>query len=137
MHELTRESVSISSGNEAPAQITGAHAVIVTAGNYAAYDLAASLLRTAGTMSCVGIPPPSSPGNGADFPVAKLIIKNLHITGNLVGSMKETLEAVDYVRRGVVKPVIDVRTWRELEGVYESMEKGDVVGRVVVKIGGA
>lgn len=130
VHDLTRDHTLSSHKSKAT---SGAHAVIVTAGNPKAYETAAELLRTGGSMSCVGIPPP---GKMPEFPIAKVVIKGLRIYGNLVGNMKETLEAVDFVRRGVVKPHVVVRPWRELEEIYGEMEKGEIVGRVVIAVGG-
>ncbi|KAJ5302956.1 Polyketide synthase enoylreductase [Penicillium atrosanguineum] len=109
----------------------GAHAVVVTAGNAQAFAHACDMLRVGGTLSCVGIPP------GApclETPICTIVIKGLRITGNLVGSLKECMEAVDLVRRGVVKPVIKVRPFKDLPLVYEEMEKGDISGRVVLQI---
>lgn len=51
-----------------------------------------------------------------------------------MGSLKECLEAVDLVRRGVVKPKVTVRPFEDLPGVYEELEKGDITGRIVLKI---
>ena len=110
----------------------GAHAVIVTAGNVKAFQLAADMLKVGGTLSCVGIPPEKG---FLETPISRIVIKGLHITGNLVGSLKECLEAVDLVRRGVVKPQVKVRPFADLPVIYEELEKGDVLGRVVVKIG--
>ena len=110
----------------------GAQAVIVAVGNSRAFAHAADMLRIGGTLSCIGIPP------GKVFletPISSIVIKGLHITGNLVGSLKECLEAVELVRRGVVKPKISVRPFRELETVYEELERGDVAGRIVLKVG--
>lgn len=109
----------------------GAHAVIVTAGNAKAFAHACDMLRVGGTLSCVGIPP----GRPClETPICTIVIKGLKITGNLVGSLKECMEAVDLVRRGVVKPVIKVRPFKDLAQVYEEMEKGDIAGRVVLQI---
>lgn len=110
----------------------GAHGVIVAVGSPRAFTQAADMLRIGGTLSCIGIPP------GKVFletPISSVVIKGLHITGNLVGSLKECLEAVELVRRGVVKPKISVRPFRELENVYEELERGDVAGRIVLKVG--
>lgn len=109
----------------------GAHAVVVTAGSAKAFAHACDMLRVRGTLSCVGIPPgrPS-----LETPICTIVIKGLKITGNLVGSLKECMEAVDLVRRGVVKPVIKVRPFKDLAQVYEEMEKGDVAGRIVLQI---
>lgn len=109
----------------------GAHAVVVTAGNAKAFSHACEMLRVGGTLSCVGIPPGSP---HLETPIATIVIKGLKITGNLVGSLKECMEAVDLVRRGVVKPVIKVRPFKDLPQVYEEMEKGDIAGRVVLQI---
>jgi len=44
------------------------------------------------------------------------------------------MEAVELVRRGVVKPKIELRPFRELAEVYEELERGDVAGRIVLKV---
>lgn len=109
----------------------GAHAAIVTAGNAKAFAHACEMLRVGGSLSCVGIPP----GRPClETPICTIVIKGLRVTGNLVGSLKECMEAVDLVRRGVVKPVIKVRKFKELPQVYEEMERGDIAGRVVLQI---
>ncbi|KAI9667184.1 MAG: hypothetical protein M1831_001361 [Alyxoria varia] len=109
----------------------GAHGVVVTAGNSKAYAQAAEMLRIGGTLSCVGIPPDRGFFQTA---VATFVIKGLKVSGNLVGSLKENLEALDFVRRGAVKPHIVVRPFKDLPRVYEELEKDQVAGRVVLKI---
>jgi D-arabinose 1-dehydrogenase-like Zn-dependent alcohol dehydrogenase len=109
----------------------GAHAAVVTAGSAKAFSHACEMLRVGGSLSCVGIPP----GRPClETPICTIVIKGLRITGNLVGSLKECMEAVDLVRRGVVKPVIKVRQFKDLPQVYEEMERGDISGRVVLQI---
>ena len=105
--------------------------MVVTAGNARAYAHACEMLRIGGTLSCVGIP------SGRPFietPISTIVIKGLKITGNMIGSMKDCLEAVDLVRRGIVKPEIEVRDFKDLPKVYDEMEKGDISGRIVLKI---
>lgn len=109
----------------------GAHAVVVTAGSAKAFAHACDMLRVGGSLSCVGIPPGKP---CLETPICTIVIKGLRITGNLVGSLKECMEAVDLVRRGVVKPVIEVCPFRDLPRVYEEMEKGDIAGRVVLQV---
>ena len=114
-------------------QITGlgAHAAVVTAGNAKAFSHACDMLRVGGTLSCVGIPPGRP---NLETPICTIVIKGLKITGNLVGSLKECMEAVDMVRRGIVKPVVRVRPFKDLPEVYEEMRKGDISGRIVLQI---
>ena len=110
----------------------GADAVVVSAGSSAAFTQAASMLRIGGTMCCIGIPPG---GGHIETTVSEIVIKGLKIKGNLVGSLKECLEAVDQLKNGMVKPKVYVRPFRDLPAVYEELEKGDIAGRVVLKIG--
>jgi propanol-preferring alcohol dehydrogenase len=110
----------------------GVDAVIVAAGSSAAFATAASLLGIEGVLCCIGIPP----GGGKLLtPVSEIVIKGLKIKGNLVGSLKECMEAVELVRKGKVTPKVVVREFEELPEVYKDLEKGDVAGRVVLKVG--
>lgn len=109
----------------------GAHAVVVTAGSAKAFAHACEMLRVEGILSCVGIP---TGRPCLETAIATIVIRGLKITGNLVGSLKECMEAVDLVKRGMVKPVIKVRQFKELPAVYEEMEDGDISGRIVLKI---
>lgn len=111
----------------------GAHAAVVTAGSAAAFARAADMLRVGGTLSCVGIPPENDAY--IKTAVAAIVIKGLHIRGNLVGSLKECLDAVEFVRQGKVKPIVSVRPFRDLPDIYEEMKEGRIEGRIVVKIG--
>ncbi|KAI7551772.1 hypothetical protein KC331_g2339 [Hortaea werneckii] len=110
----------------------GAHNVIVSAGSSAAFAQAASMLRVGGTLCCVGIPPG---GGRIETSVAEIVIKGLKIQGNLVGNLKECLDAVRQVTEGLVRPKVYVRPFDDLPAVYEEMEKGEIAGRVVLKIG--
>lgn len=109
----------------------GAHGVVCTAGNPKAYAMAAELVRLNGTLACVGIPPG---GPSLELPISTIVIKGLRIVGSLVGSLKETLEAVELTRLGVVVPNVQVRPFRDLPKVYEELERDAVAGRVVLKV---
>lgn len=128
--------VDFESSKDIPAEVFaisegGAHAVVVAAGSAHAFTSAANMLRIGGVLSCVGIPPEKA---FVETPVSAIVIKGLKITGNLVGNHKECLEAVDLVRRGVVKPDVRIRPFKDLPKVYEELEKGKITGRIVLKI---
>lgn len=109
----------------------GAHAAIVTSGHPKAFSSAADMLAIGGTLCCIGIPP----GDVAlTTPVATIVIKGLRILGNLVGSMKDTLQALEYVRTGLVTPRVEVRPFRDLPEVYGMLERGEILGRVVLQV---
>jgi propanol-preferring alcohol dehydrogenase len=123
VHRLT------SSGGTHP--ISGAHAVIVTAASPAAFTSAGNFLRVGGVLSCVGIPPGKA---FIELPVSSIVIKGLRIKGSLLGSLKDCMEAVELTRLGLVRPRVEVRDWRGLQGVYEELDGGKVVGRIVLKV---
>ena len=109
----------------------GAHAAIVTSRSPKAFSGAVDMLRIGGIFCYTGIPP----GNvHLTTPIATIIIKGLKVIGNLVGSMLETLEAVELVREGKIKPHIEVREFNELPEIYEMLERGDILGRIVLKV---
>lgn len=110
----------------------GCHAVIVTSGHPAAFTYAADLLRVGGTLCCVGIPPGEV---RLSMPIASIVIRGLKIVGNLVGSLAETLEAVEYVRTSKVRVHVEVRPFEDLVEVFRLLEKGDVPGRIVLEVG--
>jgi alcohol dehydrogenase, propanol-preferring len=120
---IVEEVISITQG--------GAHAAIVTSGSPKAFSGAVDMLRIGGTLCCIGIPPGDI---HLTTPIATLIIRGLKVVGNLVGSMDETLEAVELVRKGEVKPHVEVREFEELPEVYEILERGDILGRIVLKV---
>lgn len=109
----------------------GADAAIVVANNQKAYAQAAEMLTIGGTLNCVGLPPDKV---YLQTTITSIALKALNITGNLVGSLKECLEAVEFVRRGVVKPKVVVRPFEDLPKIYEELLRGEVLGRIVLKI---
>ncbi len=109
----------------------GADAVVVTAGSAKAYARAADMLRAGGHLCCCGIPAGES---FLQTPVAGIVIKGLHISGNLIGSFQETMEAVNLVHEGKVKPKIEIRKFADLPSVYHQLEQGDVTGRIVLQV---
>jgi alcohol dehydrogenase, propanol-preferring len=109
----------------------GSHAVVVTSGHPLAFKGLADIVRIGGSISLVGIPPGDV---HLDAPVASIVIKGIRIQGNLVGSLSETLDAMEFVRNGMVKPHVQVRPFRDLPQVYEMLEKGDIPGRVVLQM---
>jgi propanol-preferring alcohol dehydrogenase len=54
------------------------------------------------------------------------------IRGSYVGNRKDTSEAVEFFRRGLIKAPIKVVGLSELQQVYDLMRKGQIVGRYVL-----
>lgn len=54
------------------------------------------------------------------------------IKGSYVGNRKDTAEALEFYRRGLIKAPFKVVGLSELEKVYDLMHKGQIAGRYVL-----
>ena len=106
----------------------GAHAAVVTAANPAAYAQAIDYLRMGGSLMVVGLPAKANLSADIFFTV----IKSISILGSYVGNRQDAREALDIASRGKVKCHYVVKPLAALKDTYEGMEKGNVVGRVVL-----
>jgi alcohol dehydrogenase, propanol-preferring len=48
------------------------------------------------------------------------------------GNRADTVEALDFLARGKVKVIYQMRGLSELPKVYEEMERGEIAGRIVL-----
>lgn len=78
-------------------------AALVCIGAPRAYEAALDCLGYFGVLVCVGIPPPQ--GKFAIHPL-RLIDSGIRVVGSLVGGRSDIAEAMEFVRRGVVKPKV-------------------------------
>ncbi|KAL1629238.1 hypothetical protein SLS56_005461 [Neofusicoccum ribis] len=108
----------------------GAHGVIVTAPQ--AYKDAVSYIgdRISGKIVCVGLPPAGATTIGADPNL--IVFKNMTIVGSLVGTMSDTAAALDYARRGLLRPIAEVRGLSKMPESVQQLRRGEVAGRVVI-----
>lgn len=54
------------------------------------------------------------------------------IKGSYVGNRRDTAEALEFYRRGVISAPFKVVGLSELQSVYDLMHKGAIAGRYVV-----
>lgn len=60
------------------------------------------------------------------------VIKMVKIVGSYVGNRKDSAEALEFFRRGVIKAPFKVVGLSELQKVYDLMHQGQIAGRYVV-----
>lgn len=77
---------------------------------------------------CIGLPA----GAYLRAPVFESVIKMVTIRGSYVGNRKDTAEALDFFRRGLIKAPFKVVGLSELQSVYDKMQEGQIAGRYVV-----
>ncbi|ETN44935.1 uncharacterized protein HMPREF1541_09810 [Cyphellophora europaea CBS 101466] len=98
----------------------GVHAVVVAAGLNKAYQAAINWLAPFGTLVCVGVPPEDQLVN---FHPAWFIGKGIRIIGSAVGTRQDILEALEFLRRKVVKPVVEIVELDQLNAITDGLDK--------------
>ncbi|KAM0227516.1 hypothetical protein ACHAP5_012167 [Fusarium lateritium] len=110
----------------------GSQGVSVAAPPQEAYGLAPHTLRVRGTMVALAIP--NSPTVVAGSSAAGISGKRLAIIGTLVGTKREAEEALDFVARGLVRPVLTKGTLNDVVRFCDLLQAGKVNGRVVLRV---
>lgn len=106
----------------------GAQAVVHVAVAERAVNDSLDYIRPTGTIVLVGLPADAV----VHSPVFSHVLKSITIRGSLVGNREDTVEALEFVQRGLVKTPYKVVGLSELNEVYSLMEKGEIVGRLVL-----
>jgi len=91
------------------------------------FNMYLSLLRTNGTMICVGVP--SKPAEIAAF---SLLGGRKSVAGSGIGGIKETQEMLDYCAENNITSDIELIPIDYITTAYERMQKGDVQYRFVI-----
>lgn len=106
----------------------GPHAVILVAVNEKPFQQAAEYVRPRGTVVAIGLPA----GAYLRAPVFESVIKMITIKGSYVGNRRDSAEAIEFFRRGLIKAPYKSCGLSELNKVYELMHEGKIAGRYVV-----
>lgn len=91
------------------------------------YNFYLGLLRTNGTMVCVGVPP-----TPAQIPAMNVIFGRKSFAGSLIGGIPETQEMLDYCAAHNIVSDVEVIAMKNINEAYERMLKGDVRYRFVI-----
>lgn len=111
----------------------GAHAAVVVSNATAAYEGAIQMLRKGGTLVAVGMPEGEAVGIKGASPTL-MVAKSLKLVGSAVGNRSEAIEVLDMAARGIVKTNFTVEPLDKLGDIFERMDRGELLGRVVVEI---
>ncbi|WPH04116.1 Hypothetical protein R9X50_00700100 [Acrodontium crateriforme] len=111
----------------------GAQAVLVLTAANGAYASGMTLLKFGGTLVCVGLPEGELKPIATAYPQF-MIAKAQRIVGVAVGDRREAIETLRFAERGLVKTHFRTAKMDELTGVFEQMDKGELLGRVVLDL---
>lgn len=106
----------------------GADAVVHVAVSEKAVETSLEYIRATGTIVLVGLPSDAV----LHSPIFTHVLRTITIRGSLVGNREDTVEALDFVKRGLVKTPYKIVGMTEIESVYDKMEKGEIAGRYVL-----
>jgi propanol-preferring alcohol dehydrogenase len=113
-------------------KIGGSHAALVTAVATKAFEQAILMLRPAGVVVYIGLP-----GGKADeirTSISAITNWELSVRGSNVGTRLDLNEAVAFAAQGLVKAKTRTVELEEINGVFDDMRKGRIVGRVVLRL---
>lgn len=91
------------------------------------YGSYVGLLKTNGTLICVGLP--SEP---IQFPAINLVFARKCIAGSLIGGLPETQEMLDYCAEHNITADVEVIPIQKINEAFERMLKSDVKYRFVI-----
>jgi len=106
----------------------GPHAVILVATAEKPFQQAAEYVRPRGTVIFIGLPA----GAYVRAPVFESVVKMITIRASYVGNRRDTTEALDFYRRGLINSPFKTIGLSELQKVYDLMHKGQIAGRYVL-----
>lgn len=114
----------------ATADGNGPHAVLLLAVSEKPFQQASEYVRSRGTVVAIGMPADAY----LRAPVFQTVVRMVCIRGSYVGNRRDTAEAIEFYRRGLIECPIKVVGMSELTSVYEKMRKGEIAGRYVVDV---
>jgi uncharacterized zinc-type alcohol dehydrogenase-like protein len=93
------------------------------------YNFYLAMLKTRGTMVCVGLP--TTPSPVAAF---NLVFFGRNLAGSLIGGIAETQEMLDFCAANNVTADIELINIKDVNKAYERIERSDVKYRFVIDI---
>ncbi len=110
-------------------KVGGVHASISVAVTKKAFEQAYRSVRRGGTCVVVGLPSGEIP-----LPIFDTVLNGVKVKGSIVGTRKDLQEALQFAAEGKVKVIYETYQLDEINEVFDKMEKGQINGRIVLKI---
>jgi len=108
----------------------GPHAVLLIAPSEAPFQQAIGYVRSRGSIVALGLPPNAF----LKAPVFDTVLRMISIKGSYVGNRQDGDEAIDFFARGLIHAPFRLVPLSDLGEVYELMEQGKLIGRIVLQM---
>jgi alcohol dehydrogenase, propanol-preferring len=109
----------------------GVHVALVTSAAKSAYDMAFYCVRPTGILLAVGLP-----AKEISFPAIMMAAGEIHIKASAVGTREDLGEVLAMGAAGIVHCQVTTRPLGEVQGVLAELGRGEVSGRVVLRLQG-
>ena len=103
------------------------HFIIDTVSAPHDYNMYLGMLKTDGTMICVGLPPTPEQIN-----IFNLVFQRRRLAGSLIGGLPETQEMLQFCADHQITADIELIDMKDINEAFVRMEKGDVKYRFVI-----
>jgi propanol-preferring alcohol dehydrogenase len=107
----------------------GVHGVLMTNTSADSFNKAIGLVRPGGTVVLMGLPP----GN-FQLSIFDMVAHRKTVRGSIVGSRLDLIECLQFAADGKVRVHYSLEKLENINTVFEKMKKGEIVGRIVLKI---
>jgi propanol-preferring alcohol dehydrogenase len=109
----------------------GVHVALVTSAAKSAYDMAFYCVRPTGTLLAVGLP-----AQDIAFPAILMAAGEIQIKASSVGTREDLREVLAMGAAGTVYCQVTTRPLAEVQDVLGQLSRGEVSGRVVLRLRG-
>lgn len=109
----------------------GVHVALVTSAAKSAYDMAFYCVRPTGTLLAVGLP-----AQEISFPPILMASREIQIKASAVGTREDLREVLEMGAAGKVRCEVTTRPLAEVQDVLEKLGRGEVSGRIVLRMRG-
>ena len=103
------------------------HFIIDTVSAPHDYNMYLGMLKTDGTMICVGLPPTPEQIN-----IFNLVFQRRRLAGSLIGGLPETQEMLQFCADNNITADIELIDMKDINEAFVRMEKGNVKYRFVI-----
>ncbi|KAI6223153.1 alcohol dehydrogenase [Aphelenchoides fujianensis] len=93
-------------------------------------EMGAEWCRTRGTVVLVALPKDAK----VSIDVFSTVFRAITVKGSYVGNRQDTIEAIDFFNRGLIKIPMEVEPLSQLPDVFKRMKSGEINGRIVLDL---
>lgn len=110
-------------------ELGGTHGAVVTAVSKSAFNEAVNSVRAGARVVAIGLP-----NEMMDLSIPRLVLDGIQVVGSLVGTRQDLAKTFQAGKTGAVKPRVEVRSPYDINDIFQEMEDGEILGRMVLDL---